>query len=235
MGKHEDDRKERSGQDSDSRSRQKGSRREDRPVSAQKSPREAGAGTRYINGSKNLVNGPSKSNSSMTASHERDARKDDGGEASFRPVNQKTTFEAGGDFIPLELDDDEAGFVWNDDKDEKGKGKATVEEETPSRRRKGKEKDTGIEDGGVLDSPRLKRRSSRTSERELDRGTRRSRHEDDRNWERRDYDRDRDLKRKYDEYEGDDRYRAKRQKMEVKKYPWLSGLDLERCRNVAEM
>ena len=235
MGKNEDDRKERSGRDSDSRSRQTSSRRRARPVSAQKPDLENETGTRYINGSKNLANGPSTSNSSMMASKERDAEKDVGGEASFRPMNPTTTFEAGDDFIPLGRDDNGAGFVWRGDEDEKGRGKATVEEESPSRRRKGKEKDTDIDNSEMLGSPHSKHRSNRTSEREWDRGKRRSRHEDDRNRGRGDYDRDRDLKRKYDEYEGDDRYRTKKQKLEDKKYPWMSGLNLERCRNVAEV
>ena len=204
-------------------------RRRGRRASAPKSGRENETNTRHINGSRDLANGPSTSKSSTTVSNERDAGKHVSGEASFRPAK---TFEAGDDFIPLELAGDEARFVWRGDK---GKGKATAEEESSSRRRTGKERDAGIEDGEVSDSSRSKHRTNRTSERERDNGKRHSRHEDVRHRERKDYDRDRDRKRRYDEYEGDDRYRSKRQKLEDKKYPWMSGLDLERYRNVAEM
>jgi hypothetical protein len=130
------------------------------------------------------------------------------------------------DFIPFDLssssDDEESGA--RSGKDRKGKGKEFEDEA-----RKGGNRDTDPRRG----------KFSGTSDREWDKGKRQYDREDDRRWSgsRKEGDRDRDAKRKYDEYQGDDRDRSPRKRSNTasKKCPWMMGVDLEQCHNVAEM
>ncbi|KIM48611.1 hypothetical protein M413DRAFT_60162 [Hebeloma cylindrosporum] len=80
------------------------------------------------------------------------------------------------------------------------------------------------------DKSRARDYSPPRSEREWDRGKRRERDDDER-YERRNG----SHKRKHDEY--DDGYANKKQRLDAasRKAPWVNGLDLDRCHNVAEM
>ena len=154
---------------------------------------------------------------------------------------RSTTF-GGDDFIPFELYDspDEEDGVATYGKDRKGKRKATEDDGHSSDReanwRDGEKNHGKRRDGG--DVPPW--REGPSSEREWDKDKRPHDWGDDRRrpGSRRDMDRDRDgnHKRKYDEYQGDDRDRRRR-KLDTasKKCPWMIGVDLEKCRNVAEM
>lgn len=151
----------------------------------------------------------------------------------------------GDDFIPFELYDstDEEEGLARYSKDRKGKGKA-IEDAGRSSDREEKGRDTKENHGKGGDggpAPPWRERDSRMSERQWDKGKRPRDWDDDRRGpgSGRDMDRDRDgnRKRKYDEYQGDDRDRSTRQKFDTKskKCPWMIGVDLEKCRNVAEM
>ena len=152
------------------------------------------------------------------------------------------TFEEGADFIP---------FVFSDNEEEeedpspsrriydrKGKGKEEVEVEVLDEHaltdsREGKSKRDHGEDSRTSDrkgKSRARDPSPRRSEREWDRGKKRER-EDDERYERRNG----SHKRKHDEY--DDGYTNKKQRLDAasRKSPWVNGLNLDRCHNVAEM
>jgi len=151
----------------------------------------------------------------------------------------------GDDFIPFELYDspDEEEGVARYSKDRKGKGKEIEDAGRSSDReengRDTKENNGKGGDGGPV-SP-WRERDSRMPERQWDKGKRSRDWDDDRRrpGSGRDIDRDRDgnRKRKYDEYQGDDRDRSMKQRFDItsKKCPWMIGVDLEKCRNVAEM
>ncbi|KAF9478502.1 hypothetical protein BDN70DRAFT_906733 [Pholiota conissans] len=147
---------------------------------------------------------------------------------------KESTFAEGDDFIPFSFSDsseDEAGPSHRSS-DRKGKGKE-------AERKRDNTNDTGSEIvadnslGKVVE--RLKaekerddtRSKVRTSEREWDRGKSERR-------DRRD-DREPSRKRKHEDY--DDGYANKKERLDAasRKCPWVNGLDLERCRNVAEM
>jgi len=152
------------------------------------------------------------------------------------------TFEEGADFIAFVLSDKEeeeeepgpSRRVY----DRKGKGKEQVEVEVLDEHaltdsREGKSRRDQDEDTRTSDrkgKSRARDLSPRRSEREWDRGKRREREEDER-YERRNG----SHKRKYDDY--DDGYANKKQRLDAgsRKSPWVNGLDLDRCHNVAEM
>lgn len=141
------------------------------------------------------------------------------------------TFAEGDDFIPFTLSDpseDEAGPSMRNS-DRKGKGretekKAIAEDLTTV--------DIGTKKPSERDQVKQDEKSKPPhSEREWDRG------KDARDNDRRDRrnDPDSSRKRKHDDY--DDGYTNKKERMDAasRKCPWVNGLDLERCRNVAEM
>jgi len=161
-----------------------------------------------------------------------------------KQMEGKETFEEGADFIPFASSDNEEEEEEDPGPstrtyDRKGKGKERDEGEvldepalTDSRERKSR-RDQG-EDSRTSDRAKGKSRardlSPRRSEREWDRGKKRER-EDDERYERRNG----SHKRKHDEY--DDGYANKKQRLDAasRKSPWVKGLDLDRCHNVAEM
>ena len=154
----------------------------------------------------------------------------------------KETFEEGADFIAFALSDKEEEEDGPSSSrriyDRKGKGKEEVEVELLDERaltdsREGKSRRDQGEDTRTSDrkgKSRARDLSPRRSEREWDREKRRER-EDDERYERRNG----SHKRKHDEY--DDGYANKKQRLDAgsRKSPWVNGLDLDRCHNVAEM
>ena len=161
-----------------------------------------------------------------------------------KQMEGKETFEEGADFIPFAGSDNEEEGEEDPGPsrrthDRKGKGREKDEGEvldklalTDSRDRKSR-RDQG-EDSRTSDRAQGRSRardlSPRRSEREWDRGKKRER-EDDERYERRNG----SHKRKHDEY--DDGYANKKQRLDAasRKSPWVKGLDLDRCHNVAEM
>jgi non-canonical poly(A) RNA polymerase PAPD5/7 len=139
------------------------------------------------------------------------------------------TFAEGDDFIPFTFSDpseDEAGPSTRN-LDRKGKGRETE--------KKGMAEDPTTVDGTKNSSERDRVKQNEKSktypEREWDRG------KDTRDNDRRDRrdDPDSSRKRRHDDY--DDGYTNKKERMDAasRKCPWVNGLDLDRCRNVAEM
>ncbi|KAH9484478.1 Poly(A) RNA polymerase cid14 [Psilocybe cubensis] len=124
--------------------------------------------------------------------------------------DKATTFEENEDFIPFsDISDEEAG-------------PSTRKEE------KGREERKETNDRNKPDSTMSERArdKSRMRERDSDRGGDR---------DERDSSRRSSGKRRHDEY--DDGYANKKQRVDAasRKAPWVNGLDLERCQNVAEM
>jgi non-canonical poly(A) RNA polymerase PAPD5/7 len=159
-----------------------------------------------------------------------------------KQVQGKETFEEGADFIAFVLSDkdeeEEEPGPSRRTYDRKGKGKEEVEVEVLDERaltdsREGKSRRDQGEDTRTSDrkgKSRARDLSPRRSEREWDRGKKRER-EDDERYERRNG----SHKRKHDDY--DDGYANKKQRLDAgsRKSPWVNGLDLDRCHNVAEM
>lgn len=161
---------------------------------------------------------------------------------------QSAGFEDGLDFIPFvygDGSDEETGT--KNRRDTKGKGKAIEEDigldrQGPSRKKEETDREGGYRD--VIELSCATDKSSRTFERDWDKGKRYPENDDSRRRNGRidrDKERERDRngshKRKYNEYENDQTHEIKRQRSDAfsKKCPWMSGVDLEKCRNVAEM
>lgn len=146
---------------------------------------------------------------------------------SSKKITESRSVAFGQDFIPFDLSEssDEEENDSKSGKDRKGKQKAIEDEYLSDRERVYREK------GKDRDVPPWRRGFLETSEREVDHGKREHDRGDDRqSW------RDGN-KRKYDEYQGDDRNQSRNQRFDSlsNKCPWLKGVDLEKCRNVAEM
>lgn len=150
---------------------------------------------------------------------------------------RSATFGGEEDFIPFELSDspDEEESVIIHGRDWKGKGKGNDDEG----RLHSRDTDGRREDGELADG--FSRRENSRSDVQWDRDKGRRQHDwdDDRSRPRGHTERDRDgnHKRKYDEYQGDDRDSSTRQILDTasKKFPWIKGIDLQKCHNVAEM
>ncbi|KDR67548.1 hypothetical protein GALMADRAFT_1079828 [Galerina marginata CBS 339.88] len=153
------------------------------------------------------------------------------------PNDKFATFEEGEDFVAFTISDsdDEAGPSNRDQKEKHKESKVDVEQDDEVQL---VVTDTRIGDTRVdkVKSERAKEKSKmqdppsalRTSEREWDRSK----------VEETDRGRNGRHKRKHgDDYDRDDGYANKKQRMDAasRKCPWVRGLDLQRCQNVAEM
>ncbi|CAA7271029.1 unnamed protein product [Cyclocybe aegerita] len=136
--------------------------------------------------------------------------------------------------------EDDAGPSTAGYADIKGKGKEVTghdrdrreqngdRDATSSSRRKGRERDDRSSPPPTERRREKEKPSSSRSERERDRG--KERYDDERR-------NGRGHKRRHAEYDEDDGYGNKKQRMDAasKKCPWVNGPELERCQNVAEM
>ncbi len=172
-----------------------------------------------------------------------------GVETKMKTGSRSAKFEEGDDFISVVSVESDEETTTKNRRDTKGKGKEIGEgvdsdQEKSRRRREEKGREGGYR--GMTESSGAKDKSSRVFDREWDKGKRHSDDDDNKRRNRRkdrDMDRDRDRnrnrnhKRKYDEYENDQKYEKKWQRSDAfsKNCPWMSGVDLERCHNVAEM
>jgi hypothetical protein len=167
-----------------------------------------------------------------------------GVQSKMKTGSRSAKFEEGDDFISVVFVESDEETATKSHRDTKGKGKEIDEgvdsdKEKPRRRKEEK----GREGYRGMTESRAKDKSTRISDREWDKGKRYS--DDDNNKRRsrrkdRDMDRDRNVngnhKRKYEEYEYEQKYEKNWPRDAFsKKCPWMSGVDLERCHNVAEM
>ena len=145
--------------------------------------------------------------------------------------SRSVAFGGQDDFIPFGLSEssDEEESETRSGKDQKWKQKAIEDEYSSGREKMNREKDRKGKD---RDDPPSRRGLRETSGRELDHGQRQHDQDDYRQSRR-----DGNLKRKYDEFQGDDRNRTRKQRFDSlsNKCPWITGVDLEKCRNVADM
>ncbi|KAF8163696.1 hypothetical protein B0H34DRAFT_652140 [Crassisporium funariophilum] len=141
-----------------------------------------------------------------------------------------STFEEGEDFIPFTFSDP------SDDENEAGPSSDQAKHGETDRYGGDKEEERG--DTGSLSERAKDKSKRRESEREWDRGKGEDDYADDRadSYGGRNGTASRNShKRKYDDY--DDGYANKKQRLDAasRKSPWVYNLELERCKNVAEM